>query len=154
MRKSGRKQTTNFISLDEQMLEKGVVSSDQNFKAVSYSSEINFFSSSGLRKEEVKIDFSTSGSHSAPPQKSDRSLATNSLTFNEQQPHKFVPTTCCTRCFSHSICNDTSTRIADRDGGIWIWLPPAFWCPSDSYPAGATRRFCETIYCSTSGRRA
>lgn len=43
MRKSGRKQTTNFISLDGKMLEKGVVSSDQNFKAVSYSSEINSF---------------------------------------------------------------------------------------------------------------
>jgi hypothetical protein len=57
MRKSGRKQTTNFSSLDGEMLEKGVVSSDQNFKAVSYSSEINSFHRVGLRKGEVKIDF-------------------------------------------------------------------------------------------------
>lgn len=69
MRKSGRKQATNFISLDGQMFEKGVISSDQNFKAVPYSSEINSFHRVGLRKEEVKIDFSTSGSYSAPPQR-------------------------------------------------------------------------------------
>ena len=69
MRKTGRKQTTNFISLDEQMLKKGVASSDQNFKVVSYSSEINSFRRVVPGKEEVKIDFSTSGSNSAPPQK-------------------------------------------------------------------------------------
>jgi hypothetical protein len=57
MRKSERKQTTNFSSLDGEMLEKWVVSSDQNFKAVSYSSEINSFHRVGLRKGEVKIDF-------------------------------------------------------------------------------------------------
>jgi hypothetical protein len=66
MRKSGRKQTTNFSSLDGEMLEKGVVSSDQNFKAVSYFSEINSFHRVGLRKGEVKIDFPTSGSNFAP----------------------------------------------------------------------------------------